>query len=151
MNTPQANPAAAGRPDPDRVPPPLPPSGPTPGWAPPPPNPGWPAPTVPQGQWQPPHGAPGGPQPGQWQPPGGPGGPQFAAPPQGRPPRRPIIILGLVVGVVVLLAVGGWVAWSVLRDDGPDALEMAIRLAGELLGGHTSGDNLGERLPLSVG
>jgi len=38
------------------------------------------------------------------------------------------------------------------HDDGPDALEMAIRLAGELLGGEYSGgsgDGLGDRLPLS--
>jgi predicted phage terminase large subunit-like protein len=36
------------------------------------------------------------------------------------------------------------------HDDGPDALEMAIRLAGELLGGSAGGDSLGERLPLAV-
>jgi predicted phage terminase large subunit-like protein len=36
------------------------------------------------------------------------------------------------------------------HDDGPDALEMAIRLAGELCSGATAGDNLGDRLPVSV-
>lgn len=35
------------------------------------------------------------------------------------------------------------------HDDGPDALEMAIRLAGEVLGAHTAPDNLGSRLRLS--
>jgi predicted phage terminase large subunit-like protein len=34
------------------------------------------------------------------------------------------------------------------HDDGPDALEMAIRLAGELLGQAGSGDSLGDRLPI---
>ena len=34
------------------------------------------------------------------------------------------------------------------HDDGPDALEMAIRLAGELISGHHTGDNLPERLPV---
>jgi predicted phage terminase large subunit-like protein len=34
------------------------------------------------------------------------------------------------------------------HDDGPDALEMAIRLAGELLGQDGAGDGLGDRLPL---
>ena len=33
------------------------------------------------------------------------------------------------------------------HDDGPDALEMAIRLAGELFGGDAAGDGLGDRLP----
>jgi predicted phage terminase large subunit-like protein len=36
------------------------------------------------------------------------------------------------------------------HDDGPDALEMAIRLAGELFSGSTAGDNLGDRLPVAV-
>jgi predicted phage terminase large subunit-like protein len=36
------------------------------------------------------------------------------------------------------------------HDDGPDALEMAIRLAGELLHGSAPGDNLGDHLPLGV-
>jgi predicted phage terminase large subunit-like protein len=36
------------------------------------------------------------------------------------------------------------------HDDGPDALEMAIRLAGDLAGGAASGDGLGERLPVGV-
>ncbi len=36
------------------------------------------------------------------------------------------------------------------HDDGPDALEMAIRLAGELLDGNAAGDNLGERLPVEA-
>jgi predicted phage terminase large subunit-like protein len=36
------------------------------------------------------------------------------------------------------------------HDDGPDALEMAIRLAGELFAGACAGDNLGERLPVAV-
>jgi predicted phage terminase large subunit-like protein len=36
------------------------------------------------------------------------------------------------------------------HDDGPDALEMAIRLAGELLHGTAAGDNLGDHLPLGV-
>lgn len=36
------------------------------------------------------------------------------------------------------------------HDDGPDALEMAIRLAGELLAHSTAGDNLGDRLPIGV-
>jgi predicted phage terminase large subunit-like protein len=35
------------------------------------------------------------------------------------------------------------------HDDGPDALEMAIRLAGELLGHGASADGLGDRLPLA--
>jgi hypothetical protein len=34
------------------------------------------------------------------------------------------------------------------HDDGPDSLEMAIRLAGELLGAQGTGDGLGDRLPL---
>ncbi len=34
------------------------------------------------------------------------------------------------------------------HDDGPDALEMAIRLAGELLGQRGADDGLGDRLPL---
>jgi predicted phage terminase large subunit-like protein len=34
------------------------------------------------------------------------------------------------------------------HDDGPDALEMAIRLAGELLGHGAGADGLGDRLPL---
>jgi len=34
------------------------------------------------------------------------------------------------------------------HDDGPDALEMAIRLAGEMRGGQTADDGLGERLVL---
>jgi predicted phage terminase large subunit-like protein len=34
------------------------------------------------------------------------------------------------------------------HDDGPDALEMAIRLAGELLGHAHAGDGLGDRLPV---
>jgi hypothetical protein len=34
------------------------------------------------------------------------------------------------------------------HDDGPDALEMAIRLAGELLGQAGAGDSLGDRLPV---
>jgi predicted phage terminase large subunit-like protein len=37
------------------------------------------------------------------------------------------------------------------HDDGPDALEMAIRLAGELFAGAAAGDNLGDRLPVAVG
>jgi len=36
------------------------------------------------------------------------------------------------------------------HDDGPDALEMAIRLAGELFGATAAGDGLGERLPVAV-
>jgi predicted phage terminase large subunit-like protein len=36
------------------------------------------------------------------------------------------------------------------HDDGPDALEMAIRLAGELFSGQAPGDNLGDRLPVAV-
>ncbi len=36
------------------------------------------------------------------------------------------------------------------HDDGPDAAEMAIRLAAEWLSGGRLGDNLGDRLPLSV-
>jgi predicted phage terminase large subunit-like protein len=36
------------------------------------------------------------------------------------------------------------------HDDGPDALEMAIRLAGELLAKAHVGDDLGDRLPLGV-
>jgi predicted phage terminase large subunit-like protein len=36
------------------------------------------------------------------------------------------------------------------HDDGPDALEMAIRLAGDLLGREGTGDNLGDRLPIGV-
>ena len=36
------------------------------------------------------------------------------------------------------------------HDDGPDALEMAVRLAGELLDGARAGDNLGDRLPLAA-
>lgn len=36
------------------------------------------------------------------------------------------------------------------HDDGPDALEMAIRLAGELFAGSSAGDNLGDRLPVAV-
>jgi predicted phage terminase large subunit-like protein len=36
------------------------------------------------------------------------------------------------------------------HDDGPDALEMAIRLAGELFAGARAGDSLGDRLPLAV-
>ena len=36
------------------------------------------------------------------------------------------------------------------HDDGPDALEMAIRLASELFGGAAAGDNLGDRLPVAV-
>ncbi len=50
---------------------------------------------------------------------------------------------------------GAWLLVEQLRDfphgdhdDGPDALEMAIRLAGELLGGGPE-DGLGDRLPLS--
>ncbi len=35
------------------------------------------------------------------------------------------------------------------HDDGPDALEMAIRLAGELVAAHPIGDGLGERLPVA--
>ena len=34
------------------------------------------------------------------------------------------------------------------HDDGPDAAEMAIRLAAELLNGRTNGDGLGSRLPV---
>jgi predicted phage terminase large subunit-like protein len=34
------------------------------------------------------------------------------------------------------------------HDDGPDALEMAIRLAGEVLHGHSASDGLGDRLPV---
>jgi predicted phage terminase large subunit-like protein len=34
------------------------------------------------------------------------------------------------------------------HDDGPDALEMAIRLAGELWRGRGAGDGLGDRLPI---
>ena len=34
------------------------------------------------------------------------------------------------------------------HDDGPDALEMALRLAGELLAGDEASDGLGDRLPL---
>jgi hypothetical protein len=34
------------------------------------------------------------------------------------------------------------------HDDGPDALEMAIWLAGELLGTASAGDGLGDRLPI---
>lgn len=34
------------------------------------------------------------------------------------------------------------------HDDGPDALEMAIRLAAELLHGRAAGDGLGNRLPV---
>ena len=36
------------------------------------------------------------------------------------------------------------------HDDGPDALEMAIRLAGELLAKRGVGDGLGDRLPMVV-
>ena len=36
------------------------------------------------------------------------------------------------------------------HDDGPDALEMAIRLAGDLFAGSAAGDNLGDRLPVAV-
>ncbi len=36
------------------------------------------------------------------------------------------------------------------HDDGPDALEMALRLAGELFAGRARGDNLGDRLPVAV-
>lgn len=36
------------------------------------------------------------------------------------------------------------------HDDGPDALEMAIRLAGELFAGAAAGDNLGQQLPVAV-
>jgi predicted phage terminase large subunit-like protein len=36
------------------------------------------------------------------------------------------------------------------HDDGPDALEMAIRLAGDLLGQSGAGDGLGDRLPIGV-
>jgi predicted phage terminase large subunit-like protein len=36
------------------------------------------------------------------------------------------------------------------HDDGPDALEMAIRLAGELLVPTAGGDTLGDRLPIGV-
>ncbi len=36
------------------------------------------------------------------------------------------------------------------HDDGPDSLEMAIRLAGELCGGTAASDNLGERLPVGA-
>jgi predicted phage terminase large subunit-like protein len=36
------------------------------------------------------------------------------------------------------------------HDDGPDALEMAIRLAGELCAGQGAGDNLGDRLPVGA-
>lgn len=36
------------------------------------------------------------------------------------------------------------------HDDGPDALEMAIRLAGELMAGTGAGDSLGDRLPIGV-
>lgn len=36
------------------------------------------------------------------------------------------------------------------HDDGPDALEMAIRLAGDLLGRQGTGDSLGDRLPIGV-
>jgi hypothetical protein len=36
------------------------------------------------------------------------------------------------------------------HDDGPDALEMAIRLAGEMLAGRTAGDALGNQLPIAV-
>ncbi len=35
------------------------------------------------------------------------------------------------------------------HDDGPDALEMAIRLAGELAANDRAGDGLGDRLPLA--
>jgi len=34
------------------------------------------------------------------------------------------------------------------HDDGPDALEMAVRLAAEVLYGRTAGDGLGDRLPV---
>jgi hypothetical protein len=34
-------------------------------------------------------------------------------------------------------------------DDGPDALEMAIRLAGELLAHQHAGDGLGDRVPIA--
>ena len=34
------------------------------------------------------------------------------------------------------------------HDDGPDAAEMAIRLAAELLRGRNAGDGLGNRLPV---
>ncbi len=34
------------------------------------------------------------------------------------------------------------------HDDGPDALEIAVRLAGELLGQNAGNDGLGDRLPL---
>ncbi len=37
------------------------------------------------------------------------------------------------------------------HDDGPDALEMAIRLAGDLVGQSASGDGLTDRLPIDVG
>ncbi len=36
------------------------------------------------------------------------------------------------------------------HDDGPDALEMAIRLAGELLAQTAAGDGLGDRLPVAA-
>ena len=36
------------------------------------------------------------------------------------------------------------------HDDGPDALEMAVRLAGEYLTPYKDGDGLGSRLNVSV-
>jgi hypothetical protein len=36
------------------------------------------------------------------------------------------------------------------HDDGPDALEMAVRLAGEYLAAPHAPDGLGDRLPLGV-
>jgi predicted phage terminase large subunit-like protein len=36
------------------------------------------------------------------------------------------------------------------HDDGPDAVEMAVRLAGEMLAGGSSADSLGSRLPLTT-
>jgi len=36
------------------------------------------------------------------------------------------------------------------HDDGPDALEMAVRLAGDLLGRRATGDSLGDRLPIGA-
>jgi hypothetical protein len=36
------------------------------------------------------------------------------------------------------------------HDDGPDALEMAIRLAAEVLHGRAVQDGLGSRLPVGV-
>jgi hypothetical protein len=35
------------------------------------------------------------------------------------------------------------------HDDGPDALEMAVRLANEILLGRSQNDGLGNRLPIA--